>query len=88
MKSEIIHTRMSTEEKEEIERHAANQGCSVSEYMRNAALHNVSNLAKQTNEQIILAKLCALTELIDQVTDCSFRRKLKDWRHSTWQSIK
>ena len=88
MKTETLHTRVSTSKREEIEKQAASQGYSVSEYMRNAALHNFSNLAQQTNEQIIFAKLCELTELISQIHDCSLRRKFNDWRHRTWQSIK
>ena len=87
-KTKTLHTRVSANEREEIEKKAANQGCSVSEYIRNAALHNFSNLAQQTNEQIIFAKLCELMQLIGQIHDYSLRRKFKDWRHSTWQSIK
>lgn len=88
MKNSIVHARMSASEKKEIEQLAANQGCSVSEYVRDAALHNYSNRVQQTNEQIILARLCELADLIEQIDDRSLRRKLEDWRHSTWQSIK
>lgn len=88
MKKTIIHARVDEVEKKKIEHLASSQGCTVSEYIRDTALHSLHQSSQQKLIPKVYVRLCELTDLIEQIDDPSLQTKFKDWRHGTWQVLK
>ncbi len=85
LKKVILSARFSEPEKNQIKASAANQGCTMSQYLHNRALSN-TNPNFQTKK--LYAKLCEVPILIEQIESLPLRKKFKNWRHETWQLIK
>lgn len=88
MKRTTIHTRVDEMEKQKIEHLASSHGCTVSEYIRDAALQNLPQSSQQKLIPKFYEQLCQLADLVGEISDPSLQAKLKNWRHKTWQVIK
>jgi len=88
LKPDIIHVRVNQEEKAKIKQKALSLNCTMSEYMRNAALQEQPKMSQQQYCQKVYPQLCSVANLIKQIEDPSLQEKFKQWRRETWQSIK
>lgn len=84
---ESIIIKVTTDEKSRIKNHAAQDGCSVSEYMRRCAL-NEDTRHDGKLLQDIAHRLCRLAEATNQVDAPDVRRKLVQVEAEIWQLIK
>lgn len=83
-----IQVRVSESEKESLMELAKEANLSISEYMRQTALNSFAQVSGESLRQKLIPKLCELSDLCSLIDDDDVRKKIQDWRHSIWLSLK